>query len=120
METTAWASLLKTETDNNTLYRIRFNRLTSKLLDGVEWAYINKTDKYLVITPAADPGFKSPNMVHIVHKSDGRYIIAEMCMNRIVLHERIISGSFFGRSMRYKVKRDKTGRIYIELAGVVQ
>ena len=120
METTAWASMLKTETNDNTLYRIRFNRLTSKLFVGIEWVYVAKTEKYLVFTPVADPEIKAPHMVHVAHKFDSGHHIAEICMNRIVLHEGIVSRSFFGKMMRYKVKRGKDGRVCICLTEVVQ
>ena len=120
METTAWASMLKTETNDSTLYRIRFNRLTSKLLDGIEWVYVTKTEKYLVFTPVDNPEIKASHMVHVSHKFDSGHNIAEISMNRIVLHEGIVSRSFFGKMMRYKVKRGKDGKVFIGLTEVAQ
>ena len=124
METKAWCSLLCTSTNRNTLYRLRFNQVSSVLLGGVDYAYVQKTPKYLVLFPAdekTDP-LKTNNRVHIVHK-DERNInrpVVEVCLNRIVLHEGLLSSDYFGSKKRYKVKRDKHGNVYICLQEVAE
>ena len=120
METYAWCALLHTNTNRNNVYRIRFNMVTSHLLDGVDYVSVIKTERYLVLTPTDVNEVKNNNVVHILHKNERGYNIAYINMNRIVMHERIISGSFFGLGTRYKIKKDKDGRIYICLAEVIK
>ena len=120
MQTYSWCAFLHTNTNRSDIYRVRFNMVTSHLLDGVDYVSVIKTERYLVLTPTDVLPAKDNNVVHVLHKKERGYEIAYLIMNRIVIHERIISGSFFGLGTRYKIKKDKDGRIYICLTEVIK
>ncbi len=113
MKQEAWASLCITNTDNSTYYRIRFNRLAGKLLDGTRYVVLSKTvdGNYLVISP-------------IDHAENGSLTVTRDPYGFCWLHiTSLVTGGNLPKRLfrkRYKVKRDKAGRIYVCLKEVVK
>ena len=110
MASTAYVSFCKTGGSNEN-YRIRFSRLASVLFDGVEWVKISKTMDYIVLTPL------QAREQYAFHVCRDPYNAAWISFVYLVRREGEVSKTLFGK--RYKVKRDKKGRIYICLNEVV-
>ena len=109
----AWASLCVTNTDNYTYYRIRFNRLAGSLLDNVRWVVLSKTadGAYIIVSP-------------IDHQENGSLTVTRDTYGFAWLHiTSLVTGGNLPKRLfrkRYKVKRDKAGRIYVCLKEVVK
>ena len=99
----AFATFVKTDTDNSRNYRIRINVLASRLLNGAKYVRILKSEKHIIIEPV-----KTEVDAHRVGWRDGA---ATISLNRSVFHHGFLRPEIFGK--RYRVKRDNQGRIYI-------
>ena len=107
-----YASLLIVDTKSNESYRIRFTAfVTEKMLNGIKYVYLHKTDNHIIVTPLSDEWKAEQNPYAIpIHRID-RGKAAAISLNNLVKNERWLPKGFFGK--RYKVKRDKKGKIYI-------
>lgn len=112
-----YASLLNADA-NNELYRIRFTVMVSeKLLKGINYVHLQKTDSYIIVTPLTAEWKTDGNPFSVpVYRNKDRSVC--ISLTKLVKHEGFVRKSLFGK--RYKVKRDKKGKIYICLKEVVE
>ena len=105
----AYAMLSATNTDNSVNYRLALNITASEALGGTTWVRLTKTPNFIVITPlviVGDPG-EVKNKTHVYY-SRGRY--AQMGIMRMV-SDGSIRKDLLGK--RYKIKKDKEGKLYV-------
>ena len=113
MRCAAWASLLKVDTSDTEAYKVRFNALTSRLLDNVSRVKVYANRRYVVFEPTTEVSKETFG----VFRDGGRNAYC-VSLNRLVNQERVLSKERFGK--RYKVKKDQKGRIYICLTEEVE
>ena len=110
----AFASFLSVKSNHGDWYRIRFNSIAARLLEGYDRAEMYRTQDYIVVEPTKEITKRS---IGVGRDNHG---IPYISMNRLVrsegfLHERMFDGT------RYVVKRNKNAtRIYICLKEVVE
>lgn len=109
METKAWCAFSAIKTNASESYRVRFNKLASKLLAGCDYVYIQKTTTHLIITPLSKAWKAAENNRATHFYWDGSSAV--ISLNKLVLWESSISPDLFGK--RYKVKKSSNGKVYI-------
>lgn len=117
MKHKAFVRFTMSDTNASEIYRMRFSKVVSeKMLGGIEFVHLHKTDNYIIVTPITE-AWKADgdnSAIPLVRKSDGSVLIT---LNRLVKREAFLHKGLFGH--RYKVKRDRYGRIYVCLNEVV-
>ena len=118
-EVFSWCSFIESDGQNSRhTYRIRFNRISSRLFCGCKYVYVRKSKNHIIFTPVHDEldaeGRKGFLPVH--YDTVGGAIISA---NNAVNQQGFIPSRLFGTGKRYKVKKDKDGRIYICINEVV-
>lgn len=113
MAATAYVSFLCSKGNVYDNYLMRFNQLASVLLDGVDWVTMRKSDKYIILDTALEDA-ENPEVYHVWHDPRNAALIS---LSSLVKKEGAIGKSMFGK--RYKVKRDRQGRVYICVKEIV-
>ena len=117
MSKTAWASLFRGNGRDYDTYKIMFNSISAPALDGIEFVTIKRSSTHIVLEKMNAWDAENSKKAHSIYRRKGKY--PEICMQKLVNKEGFLSKDLFdGR--RCKVKRDKSGRVYICLTEVVK
>lgn len=112
-----YATLFKADVNRYTAFRIRFTTAVAPYLGSANYVYIAKVRDYIVIWPVS-ADWKAEKNKHAFPVRRHKYGDAVICVTRLVTQEGAIQPEVFGK--RYKVKRDKSGKIYICLKEEVE
>lgn len=109
----AYATLDHYNSPKLNAYRIRLNVSAGRVLNGVTFVQVLKTDGYIVLVPAdGNLDVKRSR----VTDSRGRKVVS---MNMYV-RDGFVPAAWFGTGERFKVKRTRDGKLCICLKEVVQ
>lgn len=105
-----YCSAIETRNKTGEWYYLRLNSACAKAFNGATYVHIGKTvdGRFIVIEPILDPGAKrTKNTSKVIVEPSGAIRLA--CT-------RFVSSRFFPEYIfgkRYRVKKDKAGKIYI-------
>ena len=104
----AYATFLHINGSSGEEYRIRFNKVSGRLLDGTTRVEMGKTENYLVMIPISK---NSPFGFNVSRDQIG---VPSVSMTKLVKHNGFLPRDMFDAS-RFAVRRGKTGdnKIYI-------
>lgn len=95
-------------------YRLRFNKVAGRLLEGVDRVDIGKTENYIIVFPLDSKSAFGVNL------SRDRYGSPSISLTKLVKNHGFLHKDWFDGT-RYAVRRGKTGdrKIYICMKEVV-
>ncbi len=106
-----FASLLFVNGKNFDSYKLRFTTMVSRYLDGVNYVRLYKTGNHLIVEPLTQDWKAEGSKAAFPVCRESKTGAVMIQLTDLVHNERFLRKELFGK--RYKVRKDKKGRLYV-------